>query len=266
MTTILDEIFATKRQRVAEEKSNVDPLRLRDDARIVRHTSLPFALSAALNRRDRANIIAEFKRASPSRGLINGMSDPRTTALGYELGGACAISVLTEEDHFRGSLADLRSIREVTRLPILRKDFIFDEFQIYQAAAAGADAILLIVAMLDSEQLARLKTAAEDLGLDALIEVHSSDEMAIARSIGAKLIGVNNRNLKTFDVSLDVSRELADLAPPEALLVTESGLKTREDLIELRALGYSGFLIGETLMRSGDPASELRALMGEAVV
>jgi len=173
------------------------------------------------------------------------------------------MSVLTEEDHFNGSLQDLRDARSAISLPILRKDFVFDEFQIYEAAEAGADAILLIVAALNQAELASLHTVTEgELKMDALVEVHSAEEMEIAKSIGARLIGVNNRDLKSFIVSLDVSRRLVEHAPPDAILVTESGLRTRDELLELHGLGYSGFLMGETLMRSDDAAAALRGLVG----
>ena len=162
-----------------------------------------------------------------------------------------------------GSLDDLRKVRTAVSLPILRKDFVFDEFQVYESAAAGADAILLIAGFLDADRLAELRSLAEDeLGMDALVEVHTADEMKIAADVGANLIGVNNRDLRTFEVSLDVSRELAKFAPSDATLVAESGLRTRDDLMELRSLGYSAFLIGETLMRSGDAAAALRGLVG----
>ena len=171
------------------------------------------------------------------------------------------MSVLTEEDHFKGSLDDLRAVRAAVDLPILRKDFFFDEFQIYEAAAAGADAILLIAAILGDDKIERMRTVAEDeLGIDALIEVHTLDELERVKSIGAKLIGVNNRDLRSFHVTLDVSRDLIKRSPDDAIMIAESGLQTPEELQELHALGYSGFLIGETLMRTGDPVAELRRL------
>ena len=193
--------------------------------------------------------------------MINDRIDVAEVARNYENGGACAISVLTEEDKFRGSLEDLVTARKAVNLPILRKDFIFDEFQIYEAAAAGADVILLIAAMLDDETLAKLHDLAErELGLDALVEVHTLEEMERVKKIGAKIIGINNRDLQTFKVSLDVSRELIKHAPDDALMITESGLSTKEEITELRELGFAGFLIGETLMRSGNVAEELRKL------
>jgi indole-3-glycerol phosphate synthase len=171
------------------------------------------------------------------------------------------MSVLTEEDYFGGSLDDLRAVKNTVELPVLRKDFVFDEYQVYESAAAGADAVLLIVAALDDETLSRLRRLAEDdLGMDALVEVHSSEEMKRAVASGATLIGVNNRDLRTFEVSLDTSFALAREAPPEALLVSESGLHTADDLERLFAAGYRGFLIGELLMRSGNPEQALRKL------
>jgi indole-3-glycerol phosphate synthase len=169
--------------------------------------------------------------------------------------------VLTEEDYFAGSLEDLRAVRATVKLPVLRKDFVFDEYQVYESAAVGADAILLIVAALDDEALARLRKVAEDeLQMDALVEVHTGDEMKRAAAAGATLIGVNNRDLRTFEVSLETSVSLARSAPADALLVSESGLHSSSDLQRLREAGYHGFLIGETLMRADDPAAALRNL------
>ena len=224
----------------------------------------PNRLRRALLSGNAVNIIAEFKRASPSKGVINDRADPAAVARSYEAGGACAVSVLTETDFFRGSLDDLRCVRRAVSLPILRKDFIIDELQIFEAAEAGADAVLLIVAALKAEESARLQTVAHELGLDALVEVHTLAELEIAKDIGATLIGVNNRDLKSFEVSLDVSRELIAHAPANVPMIAESGLTSRDDLIELEQLGYSGFLIGEALMQSGDAASSLRGLVGRS--
>lgn len=262
--TILDKIFAAKKLRVNAAKTMVDPIRLRDSALERRSTLKSFRLRSALEPNGKLNIIAEFKKASPSKGAINESVDAAFVARHYEAGGAAAISVLTEEDFFKGSLDDLRNVRSAVDLPILRKDFVFDSYQIYEAAAAGADAILLIAAMLDEETMSQLKSVAEDeLGLDALVEVHTRDELERVKKLGAKLIGVNNRDLKTFNVSLDVSREMILSKPDNAIMISESGLRSREDLIELRDLGYAGFLIGETLMRSGDPHLELKKLTTE---
>jgi indole-3-glycerol phosphate synthase len=231
---------------------------------------------AALSHPARINIIAEVKRSSPSAGAIRPGANPVATASIYAENGAAAISVLTEPQYFSGSLADLRAVCALlsstpanakTALagggcPVLRKDFIVDGHQIYEAAAAGAEAVLLIVAALSPAELLLLRTLAEDeLGLDTLVEVHAEVEMRIAIECGAGIIGVNNRNLATLAVSLDTSRALARYAQPGRLLVSESGLRTPAHLRELRALGYGAFLIGETLMRSTDPARELASFM-----
>jgi indole-3-glycerol phosphate synthase len=263
--TILESIFQAKRLRVAETKQKADLPALREAALYARLQAQPRAFRAALASGAGPKIVAEFKRASPSKGVINESIEPETAAASYQRGGAAAISVLTEEDYFKGSLADLKRIRETVSLPILRKDFIFDEFQLLEAAAAGADAILLIVAGLPVSDLRSLRMIAEDeMGLGALVEVHTEEEMQIAKDVGATLIGVNNRDLRTFDVSLDVSRELVRFAPANTVLISESGLRSKADMLELATLGYSGFLIGETLMRSGDPEMTLRQLVGKA--
>jgi indole-3-glycerol phosphate synthase len=248
--TILENIIERKRRRVEAARGSFDLSKHRRNER-------PHRFREALSDRSKPNIIAEFKRASPSKGVINNKLGPAEAATGYRDGGAAAISVLTEEDFFYGSLDDLRAVRESVDLPVLRKDFIIDEFQIYESADVWADAILLIVAVLSLEDMRRFHSLSTELGLDALVEVHDGNEMQIAADIGAKLIGVNNRNLKTFEVSLDVSRELIACAPREALLVAESGISTRQEIDELSALGYSGFLIGETLMRAKKGLDEL---------
>lgn len=259
--TILDEIFAAKKLRVEEAKQATDMEVLVETAGAVRSNAEPHAFRASVADRGQVNVIAEFKRASPSKGLINGSTNPGELARLYEKAGARAMSVLTEQDYFQGSLDDLKQARAAVSLPLLRKDFTFDEFQIYEAAAAGADAILLIVSALPVGDLRRLKSLAEDeFSMDALVEVHTAEEMRVAAEIGAKMIGVNNRNLKTFEVSLDISRELVQHAPPDAILIAESGITTSADIDVLFAIGYSGFLIGETLMRSEDPVKGLSQL------
>ncbi len=253
--TFLEEILELKKRRVETAKAKGN----RQEAKIERPSHL---LRTALSDENKIHIIAEIKRASPSKGIINDKIDVAEVAQMYERGGATAISVLTEEDKFCGSLADLELARSVVEIPILRKDFIYDEFQIREAKAAGADVILLIVAMLDDEKLLQLHQLAEDeLALDALVEVHTQDELERAIKIGATLIGVNNRDLHSFKVSLDVSRELIKFAPKDTLMIAESGLRTKEDLLELKDLGYRGFLIGETLMRSGNAEDELAKLI-----
>lgn len=262
-TNFLDLILERKRARLGAARVTSPLLALRQRAKEARERSGPHALRRAL-RSFGPNIIAEFKRASPSKGTINEHVRPDEIARAYERGGAVAISVLTEEDLFRGSLEDIRAVRGVNRLPILRKDFILDEYQIYETAAAGADALLLIVAALNDDELVRLRRLTEDeLGLDALVEVHTEDEMERAQRAGATLIGVNNRNLQTFKVSLEVSERLARQAAPETILVSESGLNTSADLRRLQAVGYRGFLIGESLMRADEPAKRLQTLIRE---
>jgi indole-3-glycerol phosphate synthase len=263
--TILEKIFNDKRVRVDAAKRAVDTVELSDRAREMRSVQPSHRLKDALSDKSRINIIAEFKKASPSKGVINDGVEPADIARLYEAGGAVAMSVLTEEDHFNGSLDDLRAVRAAVDLPILRKDFVFDEFQIYEAAEAGADVILLIAAMLDDNDLSRLRSVAEDeLGLDALVEVHTLCELERAKQCGAKVIGVNNRDLKSFRVTLGVSRTLIRDAPADAIMVSESGLQSPDELQELQELGYAGFLVGETLMRTGDPARELRRLSGQS--
>lgn len=257
--TFLDEILILKRARVDAARAARDPDELRSAAAAVRGASERNRLSAAIAR-DGINVIAEIKRASPSKGVINAGIDVGETAKMYESGGASAISVLTEEDRFLGSLDDLRTAKKVVDIPVLRKDFVFDEFQVYEAAAAGADAILLVVAMLDDAKLKALYDLADrELGLDAMVEAHTLEELERAANLAPRLIGVNNRDLKSFKVSLDVSRGLIKHRPVNALMIAESGLSTRTEIEELRGLGFDGFLIGESLMRSADAGAMLRS-------
>jgi indole-3-glycerol phosphate synthase len=259
--SILDKIVAVKRMRVDASKEQVSLVELATSAFERRKTAVPNRLSAALRNRESVNIIAEFKRASPSKGVINDSVDVAKLAKAYESAGAAAVSVLTDEDHFCGALGDLKTVRAAVDIPILQKDFFVDEFQIFESAALGADAILLIVGALSIEALLLLQKTADDLGVDVIVEVHDTDELEIALDIGAKIIGVNNRNLKTFDVSLDISREIAKCEPNGALLVSESGISNSMQIAELSSLGYSGFLIGESLMRSRDPGAMIRELL-----
>jgi indole-3-glycerol phosphate synthase len=209
------------------------------------------------------NVIAEFKRASPSKGEIRAGASAAETARAYERGGAAAVSVLTEEDYFRGSLNDLAEVKTATRLPVLRKDFVFDEYQVFESAAAGADALLLIVAALDDAALAALLRLTEDeVGMDALVEVHTAEELGRAVEAGAHVVGVNNRDLRTFEVSLETSVGLAARAPAGTLLVSESGIGDAADVARLRACGFQAFLVGETLMRAESPEAALRSLTG----
>lgn len=253
--SFLSEIIERKRQRLESVKQAVplESFELRKGSHRFRQALL----------RDGINIIAEFKRRSPSKGAIRAEANLSQIVTSYEAGGAAAISVLTEEDYFSGSLEDLRLAKQSVDLPVLRKDFIIDDYQVYESAAAGADAVLLIVAALDDEKLLSLRALIEDeLSMDALIEVHTREEMQRALACGASVIGVNNRNLHTFEVSLETSLSLAAEAPTEAVLISESGLKSATDLARLRDAGFRGFLIGESLMRSDDPGAALRDLMG----
>jgi indole-3-glycerol phosphate synthase len=207
-------------------------------------------------------IIAEFKRHSPSAGAIQAGADPLEVARQYEQGGAAAMSVLTEPEHFKGSLDDLRLVASGVSLPLLRKDFAVDRHQVYEAAIAGAEAVLVIIAGLTDADALKLLDAAHKAHLDALVEVHTEEELRRAAALGAELIGVNNRNLKTLKVDLETSMRLAELAPVGATLVAESGIRTRADIERLQSAGYKAFLIGETLMRSGDPLTTLCELQG----
>jgi indole-3-glycerol phosphate synthase len=258
--TYLDKIISVRRARLRVEKELVPQAEL--EKRLNDSERRPECFSEALTYRPGPNIIAEFKRASPSKGLINDSLSPVGAASSYSSGGAAAVSILTEQDHFHGSLGDLVSVRETVDIPLLRKDFIVDEYQLFESAAAGADAVLLIVAALETRQLGDLMGTALELGLDAVVEVHDRAEFAIAIDLGAKLIGVNNRDLRTFSISLDVSRDLIGELPAGVIMISESGIDSPEQIAELSELGFDAFLIGESLMRSADPEAALRTLIG----
>jgi len=206
-------------------------------------------------------IIAEIKKASPSKGLLTRQFDPSRAAQAYLRGGAAALSVLTDEQFFQGSLGDLEAARAAAALPVLRKDFTIDEAQVIEAAAHGADAVLLIAALLSEDQLRRYRELAEQLGMAALVEVHGESELAAAIGSGARIIGVNNRDLRTFQVTLDISLELAPRIPANVVKVAESGIHTRSDLARLASAGFQAFLVGERLMRASDPALALKELL-----
>jgi indole-3-glycerol phosphate synthase len=259
---LLSEIVSSKQKRVAQAQKLVPLEQMRAMAAEAREGARPHALLTGLSDDSKINIIAEFKRRSPSKGEIRRAADAVITAEIYESAGAAAVSVLTEEDYFGGSLDDLRAVRKTISLPILRKDFVFDEYQVYESAAAGADAVLLIVAALEYEALFGLLRIAEDeLGMDALVEVHTAEEMKRAAACGARIIGVNNRDLQTFTVSLETSVELAPMAPNASVLISESGIGSQWDIHRLRSAGYRAFLIGETLMRADDPGALLRSIL-----
>jgi indole-3-glycerol phosphate synthase len=253
--SILETILQSTRAEVEQRKLTAPPASGATPARPAGR------LRDALNRPG-IGVIAEIKRRSPSAGELRADVDVAAIAAAYEQGGASALSVLTEGPHFGGSLEDLRAARAACSLPILRKDFIVDEFQLHEALAAGADAVLLIVAALTPEQLASLHAQANAIGLDALVEVHDERELETALAAGAEIVGVNNRDLRDFTV--DVQRTFALLAqmPPETVVVSESGIGSAEQLRGLQAAGVSAVLVGESLMRAHDPTAALAALRG----
>ena len=251
---------------VAATRARVDAAMEREpravlERRAAAHRPDGQAFADRLSRSDAINVIAECKRRSPSRGVLRAAYDPVAIAAGYERAGAAAISVLTEPSFFDGSLDHLAAVRESVRVPLLRKDFIVHEYQLLEARAAGADAILLIVAALDDGDLAQLAKTAGELGLAALVEVHDAAECRRAAAVGARIIGVNNRNLKTLQVNLDASRSVAEVLPAGSIGVSESGLKTSADLHAMKALGYRAFLMGERFMIEPDPGAALAALI-----
>jgi indole-3-glycerol phosphate synthase len=215
---------------------------------------------AALSQSPPPRIIAECKRRSPSRGILRAAYDPAAHASAYAEAGAAAISVLTEPTFFDGELSHLEAVRAAVTLPVLRKDFVVTEYQVHEAAAAGADAILLIVAALDDERLDALHRLASDLGLAVLVEVHDGDELERAARAGARIIGVNSRNLRTLAVDLDVVARLAPAIPDHVIAVAESGIRTGDDLRRFSELGYDAFLVGERLITRDDPGAALREL------
>jgi indole-3-glycerol phosphate synthase len=257
MSDRLQKILEVKRAEIARLLPRAEHLR---QAALQRNDFRPFA--AALDRGpDALGLIAEVKKASPSAGVIAQDFDPVLIARAYEDAGAHAVSVLTDEQFFQGSLAYLTKVREAIHLPVLRKDFILHEAQIYEAAVAGADAILLIVAALEQERLEALHKVADICQLDVLVEVHTVAELERALEIGAKLIGVNNRNLATFEVDLATTEQISEEVPDDVLLVSESGLKTRADTQRVFACGCNAILVGESLMRTGDVHAQVAELL-----
>jgi indole-3-glycerol phosphate synthase len=256
---LLEAIVAATRARVAAaiEREPRAALERRASGR----TPGAAEFTERLAREGSINVIAECKRRSPSRGVLRVAYEPVDIAVGYERAGAAAISVLTEPGFFDGSLAHLEAVRAAVAIPLLRKDFIVDEYQLLEARAAGADAVLLIVAALSDRELATLATAAADLGLAALVEVHDAGECARALAMGATIIGVNNRNLRTLQVDLDASRVVAAMLPAGTIGISESGLKSSADLRAMRTLGYRAFLMGERFMIEPDPGAALAGVI-----
>jgi indole-3-glycerol phosphate synthase len=254
---ILARITATKR----EEPPPTDATLAQWEAAANRHAAGRRDFCASLRSHSPA-IIAEVKKASPSRGVLAEDFNPVRTARAYEVGGAAAVSVLTDGPYFQGSLGDLQAARGAIGLPALRKDFTIAPWQIVEAAAHGADAILLIAAILKEQEMRDFREAAARYGMAALVEAHNPAELDAAIASGASLIGVNNRDLTTFEVSLETSLRLAEHMPAGALTVSESGIHTADDIAKLRAAGYQAFLVGEHLMKSGDPEGALRKLAG----
>ncbi len=256
--TVLDRILEARRAEVDHRK------------RVLPETALKYGVkaaaplrnfSAALGR-DGLNVFAELKPASPSRGILREPFDPVALAQALESAGASALSVLTEGEFFRGSLKNLRDARKAVQLPVLRKDFIFDPWQVWETRANDADSFLLIVAVLQDALLRDLIVLGRELGMEPLVEVHTSEELERALAAGARILGINNRDLRTLTVSLETSFELIDSVPDTCIAVSESGLRTHDDLMKLRAAGFDAFLIGTHLMLSPDPPAALSALLG----
>lgn len=263
MADFLDRILETTAADLEERMSRVPAQELSDELKRRRELDPDWSgrrFSEALAAGG-ISVIAEFKRASPSKGDIRTDADMAMVAGAYERAGAAAMSVLTEERHFKGSLDDLRVARQACGLPLLRKDFIIDGYQLLEAAAAGADAVLLIVAALTDDQLAGLLEEAEATGLECLVEVHDSTELERALAAGPAMIGINNRDLGTFSVDLETSLNLIELMPDEVIVVSESGIRERDDVARLDEAGIDAILIGETLMRSSDPGSKISELL-----
>ena len=252
---ILAEIVEVKQQETAELHTRAAVL---EQQAYERKTS-PRSFAEALKGTSPA-IIAEIKKASPSKGLLQAEFHPAFIAHNYEEGGAACLSVLTDKQFFQGSLHDLEAARAAVGIPVLRKDFTIDRVQIWESAAHGADAVLLIAAILDAEEMRSLRELASSLGLSALVEVHNAEELKKAVDSGAEIIGVNNRDLETFEVSLDTSLRLSYMMPSDIIRVSESGISTPENIELLAGAGFQAFLVGESLMRSPDPAAALKAL------
>lgn len=264
MKDILDDIMEFKKIEVEQQKQNLPPAELyrrveqmKTDASLRPRRSMSRALASS-----DTGIIAEFKRRSPSKGWINESASLERIAGGYALNGASALSVLTDEKYFGGNLDFLRTVASMVDVPVLRKDFIIDEYQLFQAYEAGADAVLLIASCLSRESCMALASKAHELGMEVLLEIHSADELGHV-DCGADMVGVNNRNLGTFHTDVNNSFALAELLPKDSVLVSESGISDPKTICQLQDAGYSGFLIGETFMKTADPAESLLRFVDE---
>lgn len=260
MSNILEKIVNTKLQEVKRyiELESIDSLKNHED---IKTSSRNFVEAVKFHHtRNGSAVIAEVKKASPSKGIIRENFNPVEIAMSYEKGGAACLSVLTDEQYFKGHLSYLNQVRSQVELPILRKDFIIDPYQIYQAKAYGADCILLIVAILSERQLLEFEKIAFDLDLSVLVEVHSQEELEVALKMQTPLLGINNRNLKTFDVSLETSLSLKKNISEDRIVVTESGIFSKQDVMLMSDAGIKTFLVGESFMREEDPGSALQNL------
>jgi indole-3-glycerol phosphate synthase len=257
VSTILEKIASIRRKRLAEQMGCTSRELLESRAQD-REPALDFlaALSAP-----GTHVIAEIKKASPSAGIIRGNIAPQEMAKAYETGGASAISVLTEQDHFCGDISDLREVRAGVSIPVLRKDFITDPYQIVEARASGADSFLLITTLLDVTSLKSLMAVGREWGMEPLVEVHTRSELDTAVDAGARIIGINNRDLRTFQVDIETSLKLSSHVPDDRVVVSESGIRANEDMVRLAAAGIKAVLVGEALVRSSDPAAKIRELI-----
>ena len=262
--THLDRIVAQTRRDLAARMAATSRADLERTAAL--HQPRGFASALRRAARTRPAVIAELKKASPSKGLIRAGFDPSALAATLQQAGAAALSVLTDEPFFQGSLHNLRIASQTVEIPCLRKDFMVDPFQVVEARANGADAILLIVAALTDAELRTLREAARDAGLDVLCEVHSPEEIERALPLGCELYGVNTRDLRTFHVDSEAALIMAQMLPADAIRVGESGIRTADDIARMSAAGYNAFLIGETVMRASDPGAALQALLAPRTV
>ncbi len=261
--TILDKIVANTEKEVAERKAKVATSTLENSAYFERDT---YSLKDYLVLPEKSGIIAEVKKQSPSKGIINDKVTVEEVGQGYFEVGASAISVLTDLEFFGGKMEYLTSVREVVEIPVLRKDFIVDEYQLLEAKAIGADVILLIAACLEPKRLEELAKSAKSLGLEVLMEVHDKEELDRSLNAYLDVVGVNNRNLKTFDVSVQTSLALAEFIPDDFRKISESGLKDAQTIVDLKKGGFEGFLIGETFMKTENPAQALQQLISDIKV